>query len=121
MAITYVDITARVESEAQVRRLATAQARIVDRVPRRVLAAIGWVLVFRAMRERIGMRRVRYASSGAAAIAPEVLQFFIGLGVPVFELYGMTENSAIATVAQKIGSLPALPIAAPRPRHEVAP
>jgi long-chain acyl-CoA synthetase len=55
------------------------------------------VLVFRAMRERIGLRRCRYASSGAAAIAPEVLEFFIGLGVPVFELYGMTENSAIAT------------------------
>jgi len=63
----------------------------------RVLAAIGWVLVFRALRERLGLRRVRYASSGAAAIAPEVLEFFIGLGVPVYELYGMTENSAIAT------------------------
>ena len=30
-------------------------------------------------------------------IAPEVLEFFIGLGVPVYELYGMTENSAVAT------------------------
>ena len=49
------------------------------------------------MRERIGLRRCRYASSGAAPIAPEVLEFFIGLGVPVFELYGMTENSAVAT------------------------
>jgi len=63
----------------------------------RVLAAIGWVLVFRPMRERLGLRRCRYAGSGAAPIAPEVLEFFIGLGVPVFELYGMTENSAIAT------------------------
>ena len=26
-----------------------------------------------------------------------MLEFFIGLGVPVYELYGMTENSAIAT------------------------
>jgi long-chain acyl-CoA synthetase len=64
----------------------------------RVLAAVGWVLVFRAMRERLGLRRCRYASSGAAPIAPEVLEFFIGLGVPVYEIYGMTENSAIATV-----------------------
>ena len=63
----------------------------------RVLAAIGWVIIFRPMRERLGLRRCRYASSGAAAIAPEVLEFFIGLGVPVFELYGMTENSAVAT------------------------
>ncbi|MFP5486993.1 MAG: AMP-dependent synthetase/ligase, partial [Acidimicrobiia bacterium] len=63
----------------------------------RVLAAIGWLLVFRPMRERLGLRRCRYAASGAAPIAPEVLEFFIGLGVPVYELYGMTENSAIAT------------------------
>ena len=63
----------------------------------RVLYAIGWVLVFRAMRERLGLRRVRYAGSGAAPIAPEVLEFFIGIGVPVYELYGMTENTAVAT------------------------
>lgn len=63
----------------------------------RMLAALGFVLVFRAMRERLGLRRCRYAASGAAPIAPEVLEFFIGLGVPVYELYGMTENSAVAT------------------------
>jgi long-chain acyl-CoA synthetase len=27
-----------------------------------------------------------------------VLEFFIGIGVPVYEMYGMTENSAVATV-----------------------
>lgn len=63
----------------------------------RVLAAIGWLFAFRAIRERLGLRRVRYAASGAAAIAPEVLEFFMGIGVPVFELYGMTENAAVAT------------------------
>jgi long-chain acyl-CoA synthetase len=63
----------------------------------RLLYAVGQPLVFRAMKERIGLRRCRYAASGAAAIAPEVLEFFIGIGVPVFELYGMTENSAVAT------------------------
>jgi len=63
----------------------------------RLLYLIGNVLVFRAMKERLGLRRCRYAASGAAAIAPEVLEFFMGIGVPVFELYGMTENSAVAT------------------------
>jgi len=62
-----------------------------------LLYAVGQPLVFRAMKERIGLRRCRHAGSGAAAIAPEVLEFFIGIGVPVFELYGMTENSAVAT------------------------
>jgi long-chain acyl-CoA synthetase len=63
----------------------------------RLLYMVGWVLVFRPMRERLGLRRCRYAASGAAPIAPEVLEFFIGLGIPVYELYGMTENSAVAT------------------------
>jgi long-chain acyl-CoA synthetase len=59
--------------------------------------AIGWLFCFRALRERIGMRRVRYAASGAAPIAPEVLKFFMGIGVAMHEVYGMTENTAIAT------------------------
>ena len=58
---------------------------------------IGWVFFYRALRERIGMRRVRYAASGAAPIAPEVLKFFMGIGVPMHEVYGMTENTAVAT------------------------
>jgi long-chain acyl-CoA synthetase len=64
----------------------------------RIAYAIGDPLVFRALRERIGLRRCRWAGSGAAAIAPEVLEFFMGLGIPVYELYGMTENAAVATL-----------------------
>src|SRR5581483_7254702 len=64
----------------------------------RLLYAVSWTLVSRAMLDRLGLRRVRWAATGAAPIAPEVLEFFIGLGVPVYELYGMTENTAIATI-----------------------
>jgi long-chain acyl-CoA synthetase len=63
----------------------------------RLRYAFWYPLVLRPLKERIGLRRCRYASSGAAPIAPAVLEFFIGIGVAVFELYGMTENSAIAT------------------------
>ena len=63
----------------------------------RLLYAVGFPLVLRALKERIGLRYCRYAASGAAPIAPEVLEFFTGIGVPVFELYGMTENTAVAT------------------------
>jgi long-chain acyl-CoA synthetase len=63
----------------------------------RLRYAFWYPLVLRPLKERIGLRRCRYAASGAAPIAPEVLEFFIGIGVSVFELYGMTENSAIAT------------------------
>jgi long-chain acyl-CoA synthetase len=59
--------------------------------------AIAWVLVVRALRDRLGLRRVRWAGCGAAPVATDVLQFFMGLGVPVHEVYGMTENTASAT------------------------
>ncbi len=63
----------------------------------RLMYALGYVFLFRALRERIGLRRVRAASSAAAPIAPEVLFFFFSIGVVINELYGMTENSAVAT------------------------
>jgi long-chain acyl-CoA synthetase len=63
----------------------------------RILYWVFNLLYFRSLKERIGLRRCRYAASGAAPIAPEVLEFFMGLGVPVYELYGMTENTAVAT------------------------
>jgi long-chain acyl-CoA synthetase len=63
----------------------------------RLRYAVGWLLFFRAFQDRLGLRRVRYASCGAAPVAPDVLQFFMGMGVPMHEVYGMTENAAIAT------------------------
>lgn len=63
----------------------------------RLLNAIWRPLVFRPLLDRIGLRRCRYAATGAAPIAPEVITFFVGLGVPLLELYGMTENAAVAT------------------------
>ena len=75
----------------------------------RILYMVGYPIVFRALKERIGQRRVRYAASGAAPIAPEVIRDFLGLGIPLFELYGMTENSAVATCnfpgANKVGTV----------------
>jgi long-chain acyl-CoA synthetase len=41
--------------------------------------------------------RLREAVTGAAPIAPEILEFFWGCGVPVLEGYGMTETSTTAT------------------------
>jgi long-chain acyl-CoA synthetase len=63
----------------------------------RVGYALGWLFLYRPLRERLGMARVRAAGSGAAPIAPQVLEFFWALGIPVQEGYGQTEGTALAT------------------------
>jgi long-chain acyl-CoA synthetase len=42
--------------------------------------------------------RIRQCVTGAAPIAKEILEFFFACGVPIFEGYGMTETSTVATV-----------------------
>lgn len=70
-------------------------------VSSRTLYALGYPVVFRALRDKLGLRRVRAAISGAAPISPDVLRFFLALGVPMFEAYGMTENCAVATANRR--------------------
>jgi long-chain acyl-CoA synthetase len=84
----------------------------------RVIYALGYVFLFRALQDRIGLRRVRAASSAAAPIAPEVLFFFFSIGVVINELYGMTENSAIATT-NRAGRINLGTVGEPQPGTEV--
>ena len=55
-------------------------------------------LVLSKIRGRLGLERVKFAATGAAAIDPEALEFVLGLGLPVCELWGMSEVSCAATV-----------------------
>ena len=65
-------------------------------------------LVFSKVRERFG-GRLKYAFSGGAAISKEVAEFIDDLGITVYEGYGLSETSPIATMnypgARKIGSV----------------
>lgn len=60
--------------------------------------ALAELLVFRNLRQLLGMDRLRQGISGAAPISPALLRWYRAIGVPVFEGYGMTENAATCTV-----------------------
>src|SRR5579864_8434912 len=53
--------------------------------------------LFKRVRDLFG-GQIRQAVTGAAPIAPEILEFFYAAGVPVLEGWGMTETTAIGTV-----------------------
>ncbi len=53
--------------------------------------------IFTKVRQLFG-GQVRQAVSGAAPIAPEILEFFYAAGVPVLEGWGMTETTGVGTV-----------------------
>jgi long-chain acyl-CoA synthetase len=54
------------------------------------------LLVLRSLQEQLGLRRCRIAVSGAAPIAPEILQWFHSIGVPVREGFGQTECAGVS-------------------------
>jgi long-chain acyl-CoA synthetase len=49
------------------------------------------MLLFRALRDRLGFTRLRSAATGGAALGPETFKFFQAMGVPLRTLYGQTE------------------------------
>ena len=78
-------------------RIAKRRMHGTLRVLDRVMAGLGYLFLYRSVRDKLGLRRVRIAMSGSAPIAPKVLEYFWALGVPVREGYGQTENTALAT------------------------
>ena len=64
----------------------------------RFLYWIGWVFLFRALKDRLGVSRLRSASTGGAALGPDVFRFFHAIGVPLRQIYGQTEISGISCI-----------------------
>lgn len=60
-----------------------------------VLSRLLRVAVFDNLLASVGLDRTRIAMTGGAAIAPAVIQFFRAMGLPLFEIYGMTETSGV--------------------------
>jgi long-chain acyl-CoA synthetase len=59
--------------------------------------AAGRALIFRKIRERFGPY-LRALICGSAPLAPETQQFFLMLGIPVLQAYGLTETTGICTL-----------------------
>ena len=77
-----------------------AERRIEGRpagVGLRWLYRVAHVLVLDNLRRSMGLHRARGAATGAAPIAPELIKWYMALGIDMREVYGQTENTGLAT------------------------
>lgn len=62
----------------------------------RAILGLMRMTIFRNLRRYTGLHRCRSAFCGAASVSPEVLLFFRAIGLPIYQVYGMTETAAVA-------------------------
>ena len=66
------------------------------------------MLIFSKVKKQLGFDRCRYQLTGAAPISKETLEFFMSLGLPLCEVFGMSECAGTATFSTpertKLGS-----------------
>ena len=67
--------------------------------------------------EKLG-GRLKIAVSGGAALSPEIARVFIGLGIPIYQGYGLTETSPVVCVNRPDSNVPSS-IGPPMPEIEV--
>ncbi|MDY6881631.1 MAG: AMP-binding protein [Desulfatiglans sp.] len=80
----------------------------------KILYGIAYVLLFRALRNQLGLLEAKILVSGAAPLSSDIMRFFHAIGLPIRECYGMTEMSGISFMPRdgeiKIGGVVGRPI-----------
>jgi len=73
------------------------------------LYCIAYFLVFRPLRNKIGLLQVRECVSGAAPLSVDIIRFFYSIGLKIKESYGSTESTGLSSMAKgknfKVGSV----------------
>jgi len=75
-------------------------------------------LVFQEIKDHLGLRHLKRAYTGGAALGPDVFRFFHALGVNLKQIYGQTEASGIS-VMHRDGDIKFQTVGTPVPGTEV--
>jgi long-chain acyl-CoA synthetase len=59
--------------------------------------ALARLLALNNVRKLIGIHRARFCVTGAAPISPDLVRWYLALGVPMVEVWGMTETCGAST------------------------
>ena len=60
--------------------------------------SIADLLVYRKLKDLLGLKRAKYVISGAAPISPAILRYFRSINCPISEGFGQTESCAAGTI-----------------------
>ncbi|HSC65688.1 MAG TPA: AMP-dependent synthetase/ligase, partial [Caldimonas sp.] len=106
----YSSVVIAIRESGRVQQAAYAWAiGVGSRVADRVLAgapvglALKWQfalarrLALDNVRKLIGIHRARFLVTGAAPISPDLVRWYLALGVPMIEVWGMTESCGAST------------------------
>jgi long-chain acyl-CoA synthetase len=79
-----------------------AEIRVAEGRPvplgKRLLRAIGEILVYGPLRDQLGLRRARLVYTGGAPLGADTFRFFRAIGVNLKQVYGATELSGLCAV-----------------------
>lgn len=62
----------------------------------KMLYGLAYLLLFRPLRNQLGLLEAHIFVSGAAPLSPDLTKFYHAIGIPVREAYGMTESTGIS-------------------------
>ena len=109
----YSDILVKIERSTPLKRLLfrlfmipgekTAQKKFSKKqigLILRILNLIAYYGLYRTLQDKLGLLRGKLIISGAAAIGPDVIQFFHAIGLNVRQAYGMTETAGLTFIHQ---------------------
>jgi long-chain acyl-CoA synthetase len=66
----------------------------------RAANAVADRVVFRPLRDKLGVTRTRYPFTGSAFLSPDFFRFFQAVGIPLRQVYGSTEAGVVSMHAE---------------------
>lgn len=88
------------------------------------LNAAFWIadkLILNNLKTYLGLRRTRILGTGAAPISPDLIVWYLALGLEMREIYGQTENTGISTVMPRRKKLGTVGVALPNTEVALSP
>lgn len=84
----------------------------------RLKYALARILVFEELKDHLGLRFLKRAYTGGAALGPDVFRFYHAIGVNLKQVYGQTESAGLSVI-HRDGQIKFQTVGTPLPNTEI--